>query len=141
MSHWLTVLDRCGFDRGAAVGVERDGVLVDRPPGIEGNIRSDRLGKVVLRAARLGSVPSVECVPGAGRCSGLGDLLPVVHCRGFDHSATVGVECDDVLVDRPPGVHRHVCGDRFGEVVLRAAVLGCVPAIERIAGARGVGGL
>ena len=52
--------------------------------------------------------------------------------RRLDGGASIRVERDRVLIDRPACIQRHVRSDRLGEIVLRAATLRGIPAGERV---------
>src|SRR6185369_13486305 len=125
-----------GHRAGPAVGVEGDGVLVDRPLGVEGQVGGEAVGGAagVGRAAAIGrGVPAGEVVVGQAEGVGReGGAVAVVADLGI-HAAgpAVGVEGHGVLVDRPLGVEGHVGGEAVGGAagVGRArAVGGGVPA-------------
>ena len=82
----LVVLDLLALDRNAAVGVERDGVLIRLPAGREGGVLGKGLVEVVFRAH---VEPAIEGVAGLGGVDGPSRL---------GHGLALRDRSDDVLL-------------------------------------------
>ena len=104
------------------------------PAGGQGQIRGHGRGEVVFRAAL---VPAVERVTGTGRVGGPRRLRAFLDLLGGDLGAARRVERHRERLrghGGPVRVQVQVGGHRRGEVVLGAARLGRVPAVERVTG-------
>ena len=90
-----------GRDRTAAVRVERDRVLVDRPLRREGHVmrRQGHVGRIAL--------PALEGIALLGGLFGLGDGAAIIHFSILDNHVTV-LERHRVLVDRPLRLDGHI---------------------------------
>ena len=95
------VVLRDGRNLAAAVRIERDRVLVDRPLRLNGHI---------LRGHGLRNflAPPRESIPLLGGVCGRGDLRAVVLRDGLDRAAAVRVERDRVLIDLPRCRNGHI---------------------------------
>ena len=105
---------------------------------VQGDVTGHGLVEVVLRASVLGRVPALERVAGAGRVGRLRGLGPVLHRLRGDRGTAVRIERHRVGPDGPVRVHGRICGPHCrGRADLASAVLGRVPALERVAGPGG----
>ena len=95
------VVLRDGRNRAAAVRVERDRVLVDRPLRLDGHIPRWHGGGDLLAPPRKG-------IPCFGGVCGRGDLRAVVLRDGRNLAAAVRVERDRVLIDLPRCRNGHI---------------------------------
>ena len=126
------VVLRDGVDLTAAVRVERDRVLVDRPLRLDGQ---------VVGGHGVGNrlIPAPEGIPRLGGICGLGDSRAVILRDGRNLAAAVRIERDRVLVCRPVGGIFPVSGGIFdGDSLLRPTDVRAAPTGEGIARFGGV---
>ena len=134
-SVWAAIGNRSGcFCRFAAVAVEGERVRVHGPVGVEGDVAGHGLTEVVLRASVPGRVPALECVSCTGWGCGADDLGTVLHLLRIHGGTSSRIKRHGVGLDSPVCIDSSVRGAHgCCRRDLAAAVLGCVPALERVA--------
>ena len=101
-----SVVLRNGINCVTTIGIECDGVLIDRPVCSYGHIFGRHRG-------RNGFIPSCKGVSFLGGiCRGY-DCRSVVLRNGINCVTTIGIECDGVLINRPSCRIGYVCGYSF----------------------------
>ena len=104
------VVLRDGLDRAAAVRIECDRVLVDRPLRREDHVtrRHGHVGRIAL--------PALEGMSLLDRNRRRDDGAAIIHFSILDNLVTV-LECHRVLIDRPPCLDGHIpCGHGGGDL-------------------------
>ena len=124
-------------DRGAASGVEGDGVLVDLPLSGEDHIVGGHGDHIVGSPAREGVALALGSTNEGGKSRAELDLLGDLVVKEFLVLHTVGVG-DAVLVEDPGGLQSQVRGNGLCEVIDVVAVH---PLVEGVAFPGGIGGL
>ncbi len=117
----------------ATIAVERDGVVVHCPLGIQGDVRSRHGCEGVGCGETYIAVPAAEGVASLGRCCRSADRRAEGLGDRTNRRATIAVERDGVIIHCPLGIQRDVCCRHGCEGVGCGETCVAVPAAEGVA--------